>query len=68
VDDRGRRFVDAIRRKARQAVPLPTTPDRPSPAAEDEALDGVPDGALAGTLGQLAPEVRAALPATVLAL
>jgi len=61
-----RRLVDAFRRQARQeAVPLAQAA-RTSPAAEDEVLGGIPDGALADALSRLTPELRAVLQAMVL--
>jgi RNA polymerase sigma-70 factor (ECF subfamily) len=61
-----RRLIDAFRGRARRPVPQAAEPSETTPAAEDEVLGGLPDGALAAALSGLAPELHAVLQAMVL--
>jgi RNA polymerase sigma-70 factor (ECF subfamily) len=59
-----RRLVDAFRRRAYHAQPLPPAPN--APAAEDEALWGTVGDRVGDALQTLAPELRQVLLALVL--
>ena len=63
-----RRLVDAFRRRAHQARPLPVAGTEPAaaPAAEDEVLAGALSDDVGGALRDLAPELRQVLQAMVL--
>lgn len=62
-----RRLVDALRRREREARPVPMAViDTVSPAAEDEALRASLDEAMVGALRRLAPELRQVMQAMVL--
>ncbi|WP_447009465.1 RNA polymerase sigma factor [Saccharothrix hoggarensis] len=63
-----RRLVDAFRKRARQARPLPAVEAAPAaaPAAEDEVLAGALSDDVGGALRDLAPELRQVLQAMVL--
>jgi RNA polymerase sigma-70 factor (ECF subfamily) len=59
-----RRLVDAFRRRAHQARPVPVA--ETAPAAEDEVLAGALSDDVGGALRDLAPELRQVLQAMVL--
>ncbi|MEV8437136.1 RNA polymerase sigma factor [Actinosynnema sp. NPDC051121] len=65
-----RRLVDAFRRRAHQARPLPVAEAAPAaataPAAEDVVLAGALSDDVGGALRDLAPELRQVLQAMVL--
>jgi RNA polymerase sigma-70 factor (ECF subfamily) len=61
-----RRLVDAFRRRAHQARPLPVAETAAAPAAEDEVLAGALSDDVGGALRDLAPELRQVLQAMVL--
>lgn len=64
-----RRLVDALRRREREAPPVPMTAEAPEavvPAAEDEALRTSLDATMVDALRQLAPELRQVVQAMVL--
>jgi len=61
-----RRLVDAFRRRAQDSQPLPASPLRLAPAAEDEVLSASVGDELVRALRRLAPELREVLQATVL--
>lgn len=61
-----RRLIGVLRTRGRWAPVVPSTGDDARVvAAEDRVLEGVEHGDLAGALGRLSPELRAALQATV---
>jgi RNA polymerase sigma-70 factor (ECF subfamily) len=61
-----RRLVDAFRRRARHAQPLPVAEAVVAPAAEEEALAGTVGDHVGDALRRLAPELRQVLQAMVL--
>ncbi|RSN32341.1 RNA polymerase subunit sigma-24 [Amycolatopsis sp. WAC 01416] len=61
-----RRLVDAFRRRAKYAQPLPVADVAVAPAAEDEALAGAVGDHVGDALRRLAPELRQVLQAMVL--
>ena len=61
-----RRLIDQLRRHKVPALPLSEAPEARSASAEDQALDSVAHGDLAGALNRLSPELRAVVQATVI--
>jgi RNA polymerase sigma-70 factor, ECF subfamily len=61
-----RRLVDAFRRRARDARPLPAAPLEPVPGAEELVLAATVGDELGEALRRLAPELRQVLAAMVL--
>jgi RNA polymerase sigma-70 factor (ECF subfamily) len=61
-----RRLIDAIRRDSGAKRRLPSTEPDVVVSAEDQVLAGIEHGHLGQALADLAPELRAALEATVL--
>lgn len=60
-----RRLIDRLRRK-QSLQPLPPGREDVIVSAEDQVLEGIEFGDLAGALGRLSPELRAVVQATVL--